>query len=115
MTPAGWIPVRRPSDDELVGYLVLDEHGATPLALVGYPLSGPLERADAEALVLQRGLAVLAEPWWLDGADGGFRVQLMSAYPDSVTVARADYGIVDPHGELLQLSLPAEGLRPYVG
>lgn len=115
MTPTGWIPVRRSSDDELVGYLTLDERGATPLTLVGSPLSGPLERAEAEQLLSRRGLAVLAEPWWLETDAGGFRVQIMSAYPDFVTVARADFGVVDPLGELLRLSVPVLGLRPYAG
>jgi hypothetical protein len=115
MTPAGWIPVQRPSDGELVGYLALDERGATPLTLVGYPLSGPLDHVDAEALVLRRGLAVLAEPWWLEGADGGFRVQILSARPDAVTVARADYGFVSHDSERRELPVPAEGLRPYEG
>lgn len=114
MTPAGWIPVHRPTDDELVGYLVLDERGATPLTLVGCPLSGPLGRSEAEALLRERGLAVLAEPWWLE-EDGGFRVQIMSARPDAVVVARADYGFVPHDSERRELPVPAEGLRPLAG
>ncbi|WP_375423812.1 hypothetical protein [uncultured Friedmanniella sp.] len=106
--------MHRPSDAELVGYLTLDERGATPVTLVGYPLAGPLEHADAEELLRARGLAVLAEPWWLDTESGGFRVQIMSAWADSVTVARADHGLVSPDAEHRELPVPAAGLRPYV-
>lgn len=116
MTPAGWLPVHRPLDGELVGYLTLDEDGATPLTLVGYPLSGPLPYAEAEQLLHRQGLTALAEPWWLEEEDGpGFRVQIMSATPETVTVARADYGLVDPYGERRRLAIPTAGLRPYVG
>jgi hypothetical protein len=115
MTTTAWIPVHRSSDDELVGYLTLDERGATPLTLFGYPLSGPLEHADAEELLRSRGLAVLAEPWWLEEDGGGFRVQILSARPDAVTVARADYGFVSHDSERRELSVPAHGLRPYAG
>jgi hypothetical protein len=115
MTATDWIPVHRPSDDELVGYLALDGRGATPLTLVGYPLAGPLERADAEELLRSRGLAVLAEPWWLEEDGGGFRVQILSARPDAVVVARADYGFVSHDSERRELALPAAGLRPYAG
>ena len=116
MTPSGWIPVRRPGDDELVGYLTVDGRGATPLTLFGYALSGPVARADAGELLCRRGLAVLADPWWLQETDGpGFRVQIMSATPDEITVVRADYGLVDPHAPLRRLPVPVEGLRPYVG
>ena len=116
MTPPGWTPYRRPEDDELLGYLVVSEQGTTPLTVFGHPLAGPGSHEAAVELLRRRGLAVLAEPWWFTAEDGtGFPVQIMSAYPDRVTVARADYGFVSPDAERRSLSVPVgEQLRPYL-
>ena len=103
--------MHRPEDDELVGYLVPDADGCTPVTLFGHPLSGPTTRDEAEALLLRRGLPVLADPWWFDG-DEGYRVQIMSADPESVVVARADFGFVPPDGERHRLTVPTDRLRP---
>lgn len=115
MTPPGWTPYHRPDDDELIGYLVVSEQGTTPLTVFGYPLSPAGDHDAAVELLRRRGLAVLADPWWYTEQDGsGFRVQIMSAYPDSVTVARADYGFVSPAAERRLLPVPVgERLRPY--
>lgn len=116
MIPMDWLPVVRPDDGELVGYVSLDERGATPLTLFGYALAEPLDRSEAEELLRRRGLAVLADPWWLEPADGpGYRVQIMSATPDEVAVARADHGIVDPRAGVVRLPAPVPQLRPYAG
>ena len=113
MTPSGWTPLHR-DDQELLGYLVHDERGTIPLTVFGFPLAGPLERADAEDLLRERGLAVLAEQWWLDEGEGdGFPVLILSAYPDAVTVARADYGFVSHDSERRRLPVPVgDRLRP---
>lgn len=114
MTPSGWTPYHRPDDDELLGYLVVDDHGTTPLTIFGHPLSAPGDHDAAVELLRRRGLAVLAEPWWFTEEDGsGFPVQIMSAYPDRVTVARADYGFVSHDAERRSLAVPVgERLRP---
>ncbi|SDT22339.1 hypothetical protein SAMN04488543_3349 [Friedmanniella luteola] len=117
MIPQDWTPVHRPDDDELVGYLVPGREGCTPVTLFGHPLSGPTDGDEAEALLLRRGLPVLADPWWLDGGEGGdgegYRVQIMSADPGSVVVARADFGFVAPDSERHRLPVPTDRLRPH--
>ena len=62
MIPQDWTPVHRPEDGELVGYLVPGDAGSTPVTLFGHPLGGPADAGEAEALLLHRGLGVLAEP-----------------------------------------------------
>lgn len=67
MIPADWTACRRESDGELVGYLVADETDralAVPTSLIGLPL-GPAQSPDsARAVLVSRGLAVLAQRWW---------------------------------------------------
>lgn len=113
MTPTGWTPLHR-DDQELLGYLLDDERGTTPLTVFGFPLAAPLDRTAAEDVLRERGLAVLAEPWWLDEGEGdGFPVLILSAYPDAVTVARADYGFVSHDSERRRLAVPVgDRLRP---
>jgi hypothetical protein len=111
--PQNWTPVRRAEDDELVGYLVPAAGGSVPVTLFGHPLGGPAAEEEAEALLVQRGLAVLAEPWWLDGVgEGGCRVQILAAEPGSVLVARADVGFVAPDSERHRIPVPTDRLRP---
>lgn len=72
MIPTDWMPHRRRSDGELVGYLVLDGDGFVPLTVFGYPLAGSCDLEDAEQILEQRGLAVLADRWVVeDAVDGG--------------------------------------------
>lgn len=108
-------PYYRPDDNELIGYLLIGEQGTTPLTVFGYPLSAPGDHDAALELLRQRGLAVLAEPWWYTEEDGsGFPVRIISAYPDSVAVARADYGFVSHDAKRRSLPVPAgERLRPF--
>jgi hypothetical protein len=111
--PTNWTPHRRASDHELVGYLVSDEQGSTPLTVFGYPLAGPSARADAVRILETRGLAALAEPWWLRTSDGDeVKVLLLAAYPDAVTAVRADYGFYDHTSERFHLTVPVSALRP---
>lgn len=113
MIPTHWTPHRRDSDQELIGYLAVDEHGSTPLTVFGYPLSAPGPRADAVRVLETRGLACLAEPWWLQTeAEGEVKVMLLTAYPDRIKVVRADYGFYDHTSERYDLAVPAAGLRP---
>ena len=117
MTPSGWTPFHRSDDDELLGYLVADERGTTPLTIFGFPLAAPSARPEAEEVLRRRGLAVLADAWWLQDEDGsGFRVQILSAYPDRVMVARADFGFVSHDSERRELPVPTgDRLRPFAG
>lgn len=114
-TPPHWTALHRDEDDELLGYLATDERGTTPLTLFGYPLAAPSTEADAADVLRRQGLAVLAEPWWLAEPDGeGFRVHILSATPEAVLVARADYGFVSHDSERRRLPVPAgDRLRPY--
>jgi hypothetical protein len=117
MTPPGWTPFHRSDDGELIGYLVADDRGTTPLTVFGFPLATPSARPDAEEVLRQRGLAVLADSWWLQEEGGpGFRVQILSAYPDRLMVARADFGFVSHDSERRELPVPTgDRLRPFVG
>ena len=65
MIPTHWQEVRRPADDELVGYLVPD--GGTdvvPTTLVGTALGAPGPAADGRTRLLTGGLAALDRRWW---------------------------------------------------
>ncbi|MBP2416386.1 hypothetical protein ACFFOM_06590 [Microlunatus capsulatus] len=113
MIPQDWTPVHRPEDSELVGYLVPGDAGSTPVTLFGHPLGGPADDDEAEELLRRRGLAVLADPWWLDGAaDEPVRVQILSADRTGVVVARADFGFVSHDAERYRLPVPTDRLRP---
>jgi hypothetical protein len=115
MTPPHWTAFHRDEDGELLGYLAADDAGTTPLTLFGFPLAPPSDAGRAEEVLRSRGLAVLAEPWWFRESDGTeFRVQILSATPDAVLVARADYGFVSHDSERRRVPVPAgEVLRPY--
>ena len=92
-----WSPLRRESDDELLGYVAATADGSVPLTLFGVALAGPGTREEAEAVLQARGLACLAEPWWFRQDDGEeVRVALVAAYPDRVLVVPAPYGYADP-------------------
>lgn len=115
MTPPHWTPLHRDEDGELLGYLVTEDADTVPLTLFGFPLAPPSDLDGAEAVLRGRGLAVLADPWWLAEPDGtGFRVQILSATPDAVLVARAGFGFVSHDGERWRVAVPAgDRLRPY--
>lgn len=115
MIPVDWMPHRRPDDGELVGYLVMEDDGFVPLTLFGYPLAGAVEIGDAEAVLEEHGLAVLAEPWTLDvGGRGPTTVRITEVRPDRVVVVEDDLGaasVVGVGGHLPRhvLPVPAPG------
>ena len=108
MIPSTWDGVRRPSDDELVGYLVPDGEGdvldgVVPTTLVGTPLGAALPGDAARELLVERGLRVLDGRWWcrlpgslprgavIDAAEPGTDwewrpVVVVEAAPDGVRV-----------------------------
>jgi hypothetical protein len=112
MVPHSWLPVHRSTDDELVGYLVRESAGTTPLTLFGHPLAPPSEPAAALAVLSERGLAILAEPWWLVDGDQEVEVRILEAFPDRVRVVEAPYGFYGPDSPRHTLAAPAAELSP---
>lgn len=115
MIPTDWMPHRRRSDGELVGYLVLDGEGFAPLTLFGFPLAGSADLDDAETVLEERGLAVLAERWvWADGPRTEMLVRIVEVTPDRVRVVDDDTGAAAVVGANLQtydLPVPTAALR----
>jgi len=63
--PKHWQPVRRPADDELVGYLVANGAAdVVPTTLVGTALGEPQPESSARALLIGQGLRALDGRWW---------------------------------------------------
>lgn len=116
MIPADWMPHRRRSDGELVGYLVLDGDDFVPLTLFGYPLAPGGELEDVEAVLDERGLALLAERWlWRDGPRDRMLVRIVEVTPDRVRVVDDETGaaaVVGANLTTYDLPVPNDGLRP---
>ena len=110
MIPSGWVPYRRPSDSELVGYTVHDAAGTAPLNLLGHPLATPGEPAVAVAVLEARGLASLAESWWLRAGGDEVEVRILEASPDRVRVVEAPYGLYGPDSRRHTLETSVAGL-----
>lgn len=55
---------RRAEDGERVGYLAAAGNRVVPLTLIGTPMAEPMTADAAEALLDERGLAILNERWW---------------------------------------------------
>lgn len=65
MIPSTWLPHRRASDGEHVGYLVPHAPGVfVPVTLIGTVLGAPGPLPQASALLDAHGLAALAGRWW---------------------------------------------------
>ena len=65
MIPDHWETVRRPDDDEVVGYLVpAGGTDAVPTSLVGTALADARTATAARALLVTRGLRALDRRWW---------------------------------------------------
>ncbi|WP_299053535.1 amidohydrolase family protein [uncultured Nocardioides sp.] len=112
---AGPRDVVRDEDGELLGRVVPTPQGWVPTTTFGAALSGPSDDETAEAVLRERGMAVLAEPWLLV-RDGGEptdvlllevhddRVRLRPVWPDEDD---------DPAGEWVEVAALGEGgLRP---
>jgi hypothetical protein len=110
--PPHWVPHRRPDDQELVGYTVREAAGTVPLSLLGHPLATPREPAAAIAVLESRGLACLAEAWWLRAGDDEVEVRILEAFPDRVRVVEAPFGFYGPDSPRHTLATPATGLSP---
>lgn len=111
----------RGSDGEHVGYLHLTEDGAfVPFDLLRRRRGGPVELDEAEALLDGIGLALLAEPWWLDhGEHGRVEVRIQEFRRESVTVARALADLSGPVAKAVDLTatttlaLPTDWLHEF--
>jgi hypothetical protein len=124
--------VHRPSDGELVGYLLPvgrnDRRDAAragcdaaqqwvPATLFGHPVGPPGDAEDGRELLHETGLAVLADRWVLlrgEGVEGPTTVEIASARPDRVVV-QTPYRAVSGAGSRWELAVPTDGalVRPH--
>ena len=118
------VPVRRPGDDELVGFIQFDDASAEwqALTVFGGELGRVANPGQARQLVLERGLASLAERWhWFSRRSGAWEVVLpQEARPGSVRVVVGYYALPGvptvlitaddlAAGDRLTLARPSEG------
>ncbi len=123
--PASWVPVHRPDDGELVGYLLPaggrtdgdDERGDgepqwVPATVFGHPVGPAGDEADARELLHTTGIAVLAERWVLlrgEGVDEPTPVEIASVRPGRVVVQTPYYAASGGHGSRWELAVPTGG------
>lgn len=90
------IEVRRSDDGELCGYTQANVGGTwCSLTVFGAELSEHPSQAEAEADVLEHGLAVLAEHWWYrSGPDTEWQIAcIVEARPGEVRLALDYYAM----------------------
>jgi hypothetical protein len=89
------IEVRRPTDDELCGFVVAVDGGWHALTLFHGVLGAHESRADAEHTVRELGLASLARRWqFIDHeARSDDVVCIQEAWPGRVTIVLDPYGM----------------------
>lgn len=126
MISCSWIPWRRPSDGEVVGYLAPSGPDLfTPFTLIGTPLAEALPRAAAQATLEHDGLIALARRWWcplppfslpscftVDAPEPGWTprpILIVEVSPDCCR-ARLEYPDVDERTAHIYLPLPAADL-----
>ena len=85
--------MRRGGDHELVGFVQAGHEGWWALAVPGIRLRRFDSRSDAEAFLQEKGLAVLAERWWLRTPSGWRMAALIEAAPGRALVRLG----LDPH------------------
>ncbi len=103
----------RGGDGELIGRLVSGEAGVVPTTVFGAPLGAPTSWADAVAVLRERGLASLAEPWTYVRDDGEeVVVKIISAYPDRLLLVEAPWGYPAPDAPQHVVDTPTDRLRP---
>ncbi len=96
-----------------MGYTRTDERGTVPFTLFGYPPDRTGVAGGGAARAGGPWPACLAEPWVLRGEDGTeVEVRIMSAFPGSVTVVEAYFGIYGPDSPRHTLPVPTERLSP---
>jgi hypothetical protein len=125
--PPAWLPVRRPEDDELVGYLAPDgaDDVVVPTTLLGTPLGAAMPADDARRLLVAEGLRAVDGRWWCrlpgvlprglvtaspPGADWTWRpVVVVEASPTSCRV-RPEWPASEEQGGQALVPVPVDGL-----
>lgn len=124
-----WIPHRRGSDRELIGWIRPEADAWVAVSLFGADVSGPLDWVEAEEALEAVGLSWLAEPWVLERDGTPVRVRIVEVSPGDapgrgrVLVKTDDFGAIDMPYELFELAWPppatlrplrpGEGLSPW--
>lgn len=110
MDTSGWIATRR-DDGETVGYLepLTEDYGLVrPRSLLGHIAGAPAEFLEAEELLIERGIAELAERWMLRDAsrdlDDG--VVILEVSPEGIVVAPAELAKAGVFGSRVRLQWP---------
>lgn len=116
MITPDWIPHRRASDGELVGWVRPAGDDWVAVSLFGADLTEPVDWLGAEEALEEQGLSWMAGVWLLrrDGRD--IRVRLVEFSPDRiesgtvrpgrVVVKTDDFGAIDVPYELIDLPWP---------
>jgi len=118
--PADWIPHRRGSDRELVGWIRPEHDGFVAVSLFGADVSGVLDWVGAEEALEAVGLSWLADVWELEVGGRPVRVRIVEVSPGEsetrpgrVLVKTDDFGAIDVPYELHELPWPPPAaLRP---
>jgi hypothetical protein len=126
--PADWSPVRRPQDDELVGYLVPDPAGVRPFSAAGMPLGPGLPRDRAIELLVGTGLVALDRRHWCVlpgelppgvhgieefGGAGSWRPVVLVEVSPERTVVRPEWPPPEERTSRVELPTPVGGLLRF--
>lgn len=109
MIPGHWRAVTR-EDGETVGYLERVGEDLVARDLLGHELARAGTPDEAEAVVVERGLASLDRSWeWTDGSGETRRVHVVQVRPGVATVSTGYPGVVGgPPGERFEVELPID-------
>jgi len=97
-------PIHRQEDNELLGYIKPAGNDQwEPQTIFGYPLAAVASRADAIAVLKNRGLDVLMDTWqFYDSSEGDwYNCRIVEAHEDTVRITITDYG--HPHSHQTRL------------
>lgn len=119
-----WIPHRRSTDRELVGWVRPAGEEWVAVSLFGSEITGEVDWTEAEEALENTSLAWMAEVWMLERADKpALRVRIVEFSPDRIVdgavepgrivVKTDDFGAIDAPTEQITLAWPPRGaLRP---
>lgn len=108
MIPAGWTPLHRPDDRELIGWIRPEGEEWVAVSLIGWEVTGPVDWLDAEAALESVGLSFLADVWMWERSDAEpLRVKLVEVTPRRIVVQTDDFGAIDAPVEVFELPWPA--------